>query len=523
MANGTSGGRRQRTDPSAGVTREAAVGAWGRTIAGQVLRGESILQNRHALPPPRTLPSAAASETGQAKRQAPLRFHGMNSIILRTLSVQRGHKDPTFALERTATTFNSMHGDTARPVKAGAKRIELPNSAPNADEVKRTYRDVKLSEDGPNHNEFGEQVQGAKGDKVRDPKGQIERELVDVEGGRRAPGVRVYYHRDDLNLPNLQARERPKENTRDYLITNTVSRNSRAHGLDVKESPDLAGRAELTMKEAGTKVGDKTLEKDTYQISIGPEATFPSVDQHRSALVQELSRFSMCRDGNADALAVAKADPAEREKMPEFARSELAASAATLETVTAVGVEYHPPTYSRENQREIRQTQAEHLRQDGALADVGRQTHRAERMNHNREPTAYDQAQRNFDRRQQAPRVEDAARGFATRGARPMPRAAAVPAGDGAPAQPPKAAPEKPEQPGAGRTAARTASAVQEAAGAATRGRGGRGAPSVDIGQTPKEPAAAPAQAAGTSSQTSRSRGKQKPEAGTPGEGSTSR
>ncbi len=522
MANGTSGGRRQRTDPSASVTREAAVGAWGRTIAGQVLRGESILQNRHALPPPRTLPSAGASESGQARRQAPLRFHGMNSIILRTLSVQRGHQDPTFALERTASRFNSMHGDSGRAVKAGAKRIELPNSAPNADEVRRTHRDVQLSEDGPNHNEFGEQVQGKKGDRVRNAEGQIERELVDVDGARRAPGVRVYYHRDDLNLPHLQARERPKENTRDYLITNTVSRNSRAHGLEVNESADMAGRAELVMKPAGTQVGDKTLEKDTYQITIGPEDSFPSVDQHRSALIHELSRFSMCRDGNADALAVAQADPAEREKMPEFARSELAASAATLETVTAVGHEYHPPTYSRENQREIRQTQAEHLREDGALAEIGRQTHRVERMNQNREPTAYDQAQRNFDRRQQAPRVEDAARGFATRGARPMPRAAAVPAADATPEAPPKAAPEKSEQPGGGRASGRTASAAQDAAAAATSRRSGRGAPKVDIGQTPKEPAAAPSQAAGTASRTSRGRGKQKQDQA-PGDGAATR
>ncbi len=443
MANGTSGQGGRRPDPSASTTREEAVNAWGRSLAMKTLKGESILQNRHDLPHPRTLPSVETSASGQARRVAPNRFHGMNSLILRTVSVQRGLKDPTFSTERAAVRFNAMHGDVdktgrpVRPVQARATRIEVPNAASNADEVRRTYRNVTLAKDGnPNHNEFGEKVRGKKGDVARDENGAIRRELVEVEGSRRAAGVRVYFHRDDLNVPHLQPRERPTEQNREYLLANTVGKNRRFEGLEVNESAELAGRAELVMQPAGTKVGDQTLEKDTYRINIGPEASFTSVDHHRSAMIHELSRFSMCRDGNADALAVAKADPAKREKMPEFARSELAASAATLENVTAVGHTWHPPTYTQENRAAIRQTQADYLREDGSLPEIGRQAHRVERMNQGQEPTARDQAQRNYDRRQQAPSVEAAAQGFATRGARPMQRAAAVPAaGEAAPAK----------------------------------------------------------------------------------------
>ena len=526
MANGQTGGRRGAAEAAASTqTRKESVGVWGRTIAAQVLRGDSVLQNRHNLPHPRTLPTADVSGNGQANRTAPNRFHGMNSVILRTLSAQRGIEDPTFALAPVAQKFNDMHGDKEKPVKANAKQIELPAAATNADDVRRVNREVKLSEDGPNYNSFGEEVQGKTGDKQRNDKGNIVQELVDVEGSHRAQGTKVYYHRDDLNLPHLEARERPRPEAREYLLANTLGANRRFNGLDVDETKDLAGRAELSMQPAGTKVGDQTLEKDTYTLRVGPEDTFASVDHHRSAVTHELSRFSMCRDGNADALAVAQADPAEREKMPEFARSELAASAATIETVTDVGHEYHPPSYARENERDIRQTQAEHLRQPDSLSDVGRQAHRAERMNHNNEPTAYDQGQRNYERRQASPRVEDAARGFATRGARPMARAAAVP--DPSAPTPEKAAPAQAasdkdkDSPKPARQSGRTASAVQDAAAAATGGRRGTDKTDVPIGAQAKEPAAGPAQASGAAQQP-RARGKGKAEdagGGDPGGG----
>ena len=84
----------------------------------------------------------------------------------------------------------------------------------------------------------------------------------------------------------------------------------------------------------------------------------------------------MCRDGNADAIRVAKAPPGEREKMPEFARSELVASAATMDRMTEIGYTWHPPEYSIENCRQLREAQAEQLEKPGGRDEVGAQASR---------------------------------------------------------------------------------------------------------------------------------------------------
>ena len=510
MANGQAGGRARR-DPSSSTTREEALNVWGKAIAAQHLRGESILQKPHSLLPPRTIPTAEPSENGSPVRP-PNRFHGTNALILRTYSVEQGHEDPTFALEKTARRFNDMHGDSVRPLRRGAERVELPNSRADADEPIRTRQDVTLQKAGPNFDSFGEKVQGKAGDPKRDEHGNKVTELVDVEGSRRDAGVKVYYHRDDLDLPHLTARSRPGPDRREYLLANTLGRAQTRDGLQVAETKELAGRAELTMQPAGTKVGDTTLEKDTYTLRVAPQDTFSSEAHHRSAIIHELSRHSMCRDGNADALAVAKADPAEREKMPEFARSEVVASAASLEQVTSVGYEWQPPQYTREHERDIRRTQAEMLREPGGLAEVGRQVHRVERLNEGRAPTAYDQRDRNQARREAAPSVTQAARGFATRGARPSTsRAAPVPADGDKPDKPEKPARQSRGARGASapasRSTGRTATAARDAAAQATGGRRTRQRPRVDIGDQAKDPAKAPTQATGSSQARGQQRG----------------
>jgi hypothetical protein len=491
MANGRAAGAARR-DPTSSTTRESAINTWGKVIANQISKGDSIYQKSHTLLPPRTLPQADPARSRSGPVTAPLRFHGTNAIILRTVAVKRGYQDPTFALERTARAFNKQHGDEVKPVQNSAKQVELPTGARNADETAKQWRDAKLAKDGPNFDAFGAKVDGKAGDQQRDDKGQKVRELVEVQGVRRAAGVRTYYHRDDLNLPHLQPRQLPTERARDAVLSTTVGRLRNTQNLGVEETPDMAGRAALVMQPKGTTVGDEKLKEDRYTIKVGPEDSFPSKDHHRAAIVHEVSRFSMCRDGDKDALAVAKADPdpAQREKMPEFGRSELPAMAATMEKVTAAGMEWHPPTYQREHVRDIRKAQTDMLREPGGLDKLGTQAHRVERLNDGRQATAFEQRARNEERRQAAPQVEQAARGFATRSSRPMARAQT--AGTSTPEAPgtPDNAPAKR---GTGRARPRAA--------AAAPGK---------VGAQAKEPAAAPSPASGASkAKTGQARGAQ--------------
>ncbi len=127
---------------------------------------------------------------------------------------------------------------------------------------------------------------------------------------------------------------------------------------------------------------------------------FPSKEHHLGAVVHEVNRYHMCRDGNADAIAVARANPAEREGMPEFARSELPATAATMDRMTAAGVTFHPPQYSAEHRSQIREAQAVQLEKPGGLDEVGQQASRTYRLSSGRAATQYEQRERNQQRAQ---------------------------------------------------------------------------------------------------------------------------
>ena len=122
-------------------------------------------------------------------------------------------------------------------------------------------------------------------------------------------------------------------------------------------------------------------------------------------MVHEVNRFHMCRDGNADAIAVARAKPSERESMPEFGRSELAASAATMDRMTEVGHTWHPPQYSPETRSQIREAQAVQLEKPGGLDEVGQQANRTYRLSSGRAATVYEQRERNQERAQSVDRT----------------------------------------------------------------------------------------------------------------------
>ena len=492
-----------RGAPADTPTRASVVATWGKAIASQIGKGESIFQKSQSLLPPRTVPLADTKRSSGGEPPKPFRFKGMNAIILRTISVQRGHADSTFALESTAKAFNAQHGSQVRPLRSNAAVVALPHSSRNADEPLRRKQDATLPEDGPNNDAFGKEVQGKKGDLVRDTKGAVKEEVVEIEGFRREPGSRPYYHRDDLNLPQLAARPLPTPEARDNVLASMGG--ARRAGLNVEETPDMAGRASLVLEPKGTKVGEAELKEDRYTLRVGPEASFPSKDHQTTAIVHEVSRFQMCRDGVKDAIEVAKADPdpAVREKMPEFGRTELIASAATMQKVTSAGMNWHPPAYQRENIRDIRSAQTTALREPGGLDKIGVQAARVERMNDNKAPTTYDQAQRNQQRRANAPHVEQAARGPVTRGARPMQRATSGAGTPGTPGPAKDAAPEAPAKKptrtrkAAARTAA-PAAAAPDTAKATVLGKGPtRSTPK--IGVQPKAPAAAPPQASGAS------------------------
>ncbi len=149
---------------------------------------------------------------------------------------------------------------------------------------------------------------------------------------------------------------------------------------------------------------------------------FPSKEHYLGSVVHEVNRFHMCRDGNADAVAVARAKPSEREQMPEFGRSELAASAATMDRMTEVGHTWHPPQYSPENRSQVRQAQAAQLEKPGGLDEVGQQANRTYRLSSGRAATVYEQRERNQQRTQS---VEQTRRDLATQRGQRVPGAEA--------------------------------------------------------------------------------------------------
>ena len=417
MANGTSGqsgGFRRPSRPSRGVTsgptREESVQQWGQTVAGQVRRGQSVLQHAQASPPPQGLPY---EKNGQ--KQAPHNFGGTRGIILRTVAHDRGLEDTRFATERTARDFNEMHGDTDN-VRGGVVRGRVADSGiavpgqKGADQPRQVMAPVKLAEDGPNFNANGKPVDGKKGDIQFTEKGHVVEHLVTMEGQRRGQGQVVYHNVQDLRLPSREPRAEAPESRRDYLLTNVMATARRpvqgapadsadpAHQpLQVRETKDLPGRAELSLEQNVDIGGGKTA-PEAYVLRTGPEDSFPSKEHHVGAVVHETNRFHMCRDGNEDAIAVARAKPAERESMPEFARSELAASAATMDRMTEVGHTWHPPQYSPENRSQIREAQAVQLEKPGGLDEVGRDANRTYRLSSGRAATVYEQRERNQER-----------------------------------------------------------------------------------------------------------------------------
>ncbi len=295
MANGTSGqtgGGAFRRGPSRGVTtgptRAESVQQWGGTIAGQVRRGQSVLQQPQATRPPQGLPY---EKNGQ--KQAPHNFGGTRGLILRTVSHDRGYEDTRFATERTARDYNEMHGD-ADKVRGGVVKgrtadrgIAVPGQK-GADEPRQVMARVKLTEDGPNFDANGKPVEGKKGEWKRAKNGEIEERLVTMDGQRRGQGQVTYFNIDDLRLPSREPRSEAPENRREYLLTNVMATARRpvqgapadsvdpAHQpLQVRESKDLPGRAELSLEQNVDIGGGKTV-PEAYVLRSGPQDSFPS-------------------------------------------------------------------------------------------------------------------------------------------------------------------------------------------------------------------------------------------------------
>ena len=459
MADGTSGqtgGFRRTFRPSRGVTtgptREESVRTWGATIAKEVRGGKSVLQESTSARPPQGLPY---EKNGQ--KQPPHNFGGTRGLILRTVAHNRGFEDMRFGTERTARDLNEMHGDTSqRGVVRGRvddSGIPVPGQK-GADDVRMVQARVKLTEDGPNFNVDGQLVDGKKGDFKRGENGAYVEELVTMEGQRKGQGQVVYHNIDDLRLSVREPRSPIRPEAREYLLSDVMGTARRpvqgapadsvdpAHQpLQVRETKDLPGRAELNL-EQNVDLGNGKTAPEAYVLRTGPVDTFPSKEHHLGAVIHEVNRYHMCRDGNEDAIAVARAKPTEREAMPEFARSELAASAATMDRMTEAGCTWHPPQYSNENRSKIHEAQAVQLEKPGGLDEVGRDANRTYRLSSGRAATAYEQRARN---QQRAQGVERTTRDLLARQGERTPAAAA-------PAQ---------DQGASGRTAAAPVAAAQ--------------------------------------------------------------
>ena len=315
-----------------------------------------------------------------------------------------------------------MHGDGDQ-VRGGVVKgrvvdrgIAVPGQK-SADDPRQVMARVKLTEDGPNFDANGQPVEGKEGDWKRNEKGHIEEQLTVVEGQRSGQGQVVYFNAEDLRVPSLEPRAQPRAEAREYLLSDVMAkarqpvRGAPADSVDpghqplqVRETADLPGRAELSLEKDVDIGGGKTA-PEAYVLRAGPQDSFPSKEHHLGAVIHEVNRFHMCRDGNADAIAVARAEPAAREAMPEFGRSELAASAATMDRMTEAGCTWHPPQYSPDSRRQVREAQAVQLEKPGGLDEVGQQANRTYRLSSGRAATVYEQRQRNEERAQSVDRT----------------------------------------------------------------------------------------------------------------------
>ena len=375
MADGATGGgggfRGQRSrGVTTGPTRAAAVAAWGETIAREVRTGQSVLQQPQASPPPQGLPY---ERDGQ--KQGPNNFGGTRGLVLRTMAANKGYDDTRFATERTARDYNEMHGDGEQvrgSVVRGRKddvRIPVPGQK-GADEPRMVNVKERLAEDGPNYDVRGNQVEGKKGEVRRRANGEIVEKLVTMEGQRRGQGTVDYYNVDDLKLPSREPRAEAPQNRRDYLLADVMAKARRpvegapadsadpAHQpLQVRETKDLPGRAELSL-EQNVDIGNGRTAPEAYVLRAGPEDSFPSKEHHVGALIHETNRFHMCRDGNADAIAVAKRRRASGRRCPSSGARSWPPRRPTMDRMTEVGYKWHPPQYSPENRRQVREAQA---------------------------------------------------------------------------------------------------------------------------------------------------------------------
>lgn len=167
-----------------GPTRAEAIQAWGNSIAAEVRRGQGVLQQPQSAPPPQGLPYEKGGQ-----KQGPHNFGGTRGLVLRTIAASKGYDDTRFATEKTARDYNAMHGDDVRGGIVKGRKADLAIPVPgqkDADQPRMMNLRVRLTEDGPNYDANGNQVEGKKGEYRREANGEIVEQLVAVEG-QRAP------------------------------------------------------------------------------------------------------------------------------------------------------------------------------------------------------------------------------------------------------------------------------------------------------------------------------------------------
>ena len=150
--------------------------------------------------------------------------------------------------------------------------------------------EVRLAEDGSNFNANGKPVEGKKGDVRFTDKGHVVEQQVVMEGQRRGQRQVVYFNVQDLRLPSREPRAEAPESRREHLLTNVMATARRpvqgapadsadpAHQpLQVRESKDLPGRAELSLEQNVDIGGGKTA-PEAYVLRSGPQDSFPDED-----------------------------------------------------------------------------------------------------------------------------------------------------------------------------------------------------------------------------------------------------